>query len=265
MDNANTSSGFLFSEAVFGPIRSRRLGNSLGINLLPTNRKICTFDCIYCECGWSPDDQEVAGLMPSREEVADALETRLIHLKAQNNIPDSITFAGNGEPTIHPDFPGIIHDTLKMRDKFFPHAEVTVLSNSSMIHKTEIFNALNKVDNNILKLDAGLEATFQQINRPRSKDLTLDRIVQNLRKFGNKAIIQTLFLTGEVDGQPVDNTTTAEVHAWLGHIRFIKPRYVMLYPIDRQTPAKGLRVVPKEELMKIADKLSQIRVKYSIY
>lgn len=265
MDSLNSTSGFLFGDMIFGPIKSRRLGNSLGINLLPTNKKICTFDCIYCECGWSPDDKGVVDQLPSRADVADALETKLIHLKSQNNIPDSITFAGNGEPTIHPEFPEIIYDTLQLRNKFFPHAEVTVLSNSSMIHRAEIFNALNKVDNNILKLDAGLEATFQLINRPRSKELTLDRIVQNLRKFGNKAIIQTLFLTGEVDGKPVDNTTTAEVHAWLGHIRFIKPRYVMLYPIDRQTPAPGLKVVPREELMKIADKLRQIRVRCSVY
>ncbi len=265
MDSSETPTGFLFSETIFGPVRSRRLGNSLGINLLPTNRKICTFDCIYCECGWSPEDQDLAGQLPSRSEVADALETRLIHLKAQNNIPDSITFAGNGEPTIHPEFPGIISDTINLRNQFFPDAEVTVLSNSSMIHKPQIFNALSKVDNNILKLDAGFEATFQLINRPRSKDLTLDIIVQNLRKFGNKAIIQTLFLTGEVDGKHIDNTTTAEVHAWLNHIRSIKPRYVMLYPIDRQTPAPGLNIVPKEELMKIADKLRQIKVKYSVY
>ncbi len=258
-------SGFLFSETIFGPVKSRRLGNSLGINLLPNNKKVCTFDCIYCECGWTGKDAEPQHKLPTRHEVAEALESKLIILKAHNNIPDSITFAGNGEPTIHPEFTAIIDDTIALRNSFFPLADITVLSNSSTIHKQEIFNALKKVDNNILKLDAGLEATFQQINRPISSDISLHRIVQNLRKFGKKAIIQTLFLTGEVDGKPVDNTTTAEVHAWLGHIRLIKPRYVMLYPIDRQTPAEGLKVVPKEELMKIAEKLKMYRIKFSVY
>lgn len=258
-------SGFLFNQTVFGPVRSRRLGNSLGINLLAINKKVCTFNCIYCDRSWSPDDKEIMEQLPTREQINESLETKLIRLKAENNIPDSITFAGYGEPTIHPEFANIIDDTLQLRNQFFPHAEVTVLSNASMIHKPDIFAALNSVDNNILKLDAGLEATFQLINRPRSKDLTLDRIVQNLQKFGNKAIIQTLFVTGKVDGIPVDNTTTAEVHAWLNHLRFIRPRYVLLYTIDRQTPTTGLNIVPRKVLNEIADKLRQMRIKYNVY
>jgi len=246
-------SGFLFHETVFGPVRSRRLGNSLGINLLPTNKKVCTFDCIYCECGWTPGEEDASPELPTRSEVSGALETKLISLKARNNVPDSITFAGNGEPTIHPEFHGIMEDTVALRNTFFPHAEITILSNSSTLHKTHVFNALKMADNNILKLDAGLESTFQLINRPRSSDITLYRI------------IQTLFVRGEIDGKPVDNTTTAEVHAWIGHIRTIRPRYVMLYPIDRQTPAHGLQVVPKEELLEIAEKLKQFRIKSSVY
>lgn len=190
--------GFLFSETIFGPVRSRRLGNSLGINLLPNTHKICTFDCIYCECGWSPDESDYFGKLPTRNEVAEQLEVKLLNLKANKNFPDSITFAGNGEPTIHPEFSGIIHDTIKLRDKFFPEADVTVLSNSSMIHKPEIFNALNQVDNNILKLDAGFDSTFRLINRPRSKELNLDVIVSNLRKFGKKAIISNPLCAGRI-------------------------------------------------------------------
>lgn len=258
-------SGFLFSETIFGPIKSRRLGNSLGINLLPVNKKMCTFDCIYCECGWNKDSEEAEGDLPTRGQVREALETKLVKLKLDKNIPDSITFAGNGEPTVHPEFPGIIEDTLMLRSKYFPHAEITVLSNSSTIHKPEIFDALNKIDNNILKLDAGLESTFQKINRPRSKDLTLDSIVQQLRKFRQKTIIQTLFLRGTVDGEKIDNTKPAEIMAWLNHVRYIRPRYVMLYPIDRATPAKGLEVVSKDELYKIADQLRENRIKYSVY
>jgi len=258
-------SGFLFNDLIFGPVKSRRLGNSLGINLLPTNRKICTFDCIYCECGWTIEDDMLKTGLPSQSQVSEALEDRLVQMKLKNQIPDSITFAGNGEPTIHPEFPGIVDDTLRLRAKYFPHAEVTVLSNSSTLDKENIFKALNRVDNNILKLDAGLEATFQKINKPRSRDITLDKIVQQLQKFKQKAIIQTLFVRGEVDGEKIDNTKPAEVHAWLNHIRFIRPRYVMLYPIDRATPALGLQVVAKDELYKIADQLREIRVKYSVY
>lgn len=257
--------GFLFNEMIFGPVKSRRLGNSLGINLLPTKRKFCTFDCIYCECGWTPEEETLKAELPSQSQVCEALEERLVKMKINNEVPDSITFAGNGEPTIHPAFPGIVDDTLRLRAKYFPLAEVTVLSNSSTIHKPDIFNALNKVDNNILKLDAGLEATFQKINKPRSKEITLDNIVQQLQKFRQKAIIQTLFVRGEVDGEKIDNTKPAEIVAWLNHIRVIRPRYVMLYPIDRATPAKGLEVVSKEELYKIADQLRDIRVKYSVY
>lgn len=257
--------GFLFSETIFGPVRSRRLGNSLGINLLPNTHKICTFDCIYCECGWSPDESDYFGKLPTRNEVAEQLEVKLLNLKANKNFPDSITFAGNGEPTIHPEFSGIIHDTIKLRDKFFPEADVTVLSNSSMIHKPEIFNALNQVDNNILKLDAGFDSTFRLINRPRSKELNLNVIVSNLRKFGKKAIIQTLFVQGEFKGCAVDNTTDAEVAEWINHIKLIKPRYVMLYPIDRQTPTLGLKVVGKDKLLAIAEKLKEIGVEYKVY
>jgi wyosine [tRNA(Phe)-imidazoG37] synthetase (radical SAM superfamily) len=258
-------SGFLFNEIIFGPVKSRRLGNSLGINLLPVHRKFCTFDCIYCECGWTPPEDKSEMTLPSRAAIAEALETRLIQLQAKNNVPDSITFAGNGEPTIHPDFHLIIDDTIKLRKKYFPNCEITVLSNSGMLDKKEVFDALMKVENNVLKLDAGTEETFRLINKPRSGQLTLETIVANLQKFRQKAIIQTLFVRGEVDGVKVDNTTPNEINLWLGHINRIKPRYVMLYPIERETPAHGLVVVPKEELLAIAEKLNQIRVKYSVY
>jgi len=250
---------------IFGPVRSRRLGNSLGINLLPVNRKYCSFNCIYCECGWTPSEDEALMKMPTRADIAEALETKLIQLKAKNNVPDSITFAGNGEPTIHPAFAGIIDDTIKLRNKHFPHSEITVLSNSSMLDKKDVFDALMRVDNNVLKLDAGTEETFRLINKPRSSQLTLEKIVANLQKFKQKAIIQTLFVRGMVDGVKVDNTSPAEVNLWLSHINRIKPRYVMLYPIERETPVKGLEIVSKEELLAIAEKLNQIRVKSSVY
>lgn len=258
-------SGFLFHELIFGPVRSRRLGNSLGINLLPDHSKACTFDCIYCECGWTNSDPSENIKLATRNEVYAALEEKLTEMRAQGNIPDSITFAGNGEPTMHPDFRDIIDDTISLKKKYFPNAEITVLSNSSTIHQPEIFNALNRVDNNVLKLDAGSERMFRLINRPMSETLTLDSIVQNLRKFREKAIIQTLFVRGEVDGVKVDNTTREEIHAWINHIRFIRPRYVMLYSIDRNTPAPGLEIVSKDELHQIGDMLRKNRIKYNVY
>jgi len=211
------------------------------------------------------DDDGSKHILPTRMEIFEALETKLIQLQAKSNFPDSITFAGNGEPTIHPEFAGIVDDTILLRGKYFPDAEITVLSNSSMIDKPSVFGALMKIDNNILKLDAGTDETFRLINNPRSKTLTLERIVGNLRKFRQSLIIQTLFIRGEVNGQRVDNTTETEVNAWLGHINYIRPRYVMIYPVDRETPAPGLEVVPKEELYEIAEKLKKIRVRSSVY
>jgi wyosine [tRNA(Phe)-imidazoG37] synthetase (radical SAM superfamily) len=258
-------SGFLFNDIIFGPVKSRRLGKSLGINLLPVNKKICNFNCIYCECGWTDKDDENEIIFPEREQISEALEERLLQMKNHNSIPDSITFAGNGEPTLHPDFAAIIDDTLKLRSRIVPHAEVTVLSNAGNLDNKEIFDALNRVDNNILKLDAGLENTFQKINKPRSKELSLDKIVQQLLKFRQKAIIQSMFVRGEVDGEKIDNTKPAEIHAWISHIRYIRPRYVMLYSIERGTASSGLLPVPREELHKIADQLREIRVKSSVY
>jgi wyosine [tRNA(Phe)-imidazoG37] synthetase (radical SAM superfamily) len=257
--------GFLFDEMIFGPVKSRRLGNSLGINLLPVERKSCTFDCIYCECGWTPKEEGRQIQLPTRSQLADALETKLIRLQAQKNTPDSITFAGNGEPTMHPDFALIIDDTTRLRNMYFPDAEITVLSNSSMLHRRDIFNALLKIDNNILKLDAGTEKTFRLINKPGSSNLTLDEIVNNLKRFKKKVIIQTMFVRGEFDGVAIDNTTDEEVNAWLEHIKLIRPRYVMLYSLERDTAASGLKLVPKEDLYKIAEKLKAIRVKSSVY
>ncbi len=263
--HSKTMSGFLFNDMIFGPIKSRRLGKSLGINVLPINKKICNFNCIYCECGWTDEDDKSEIAFPEREQISEALEDRLLQMKSHGDIPDSITFAGNGEPTLHPDFAAIIDDTLILRNRIFPHTEITVLSNAGNLYKQEIFDALNRVDNNILKLDAGLESTFQKINKPGSKDLSLDKIVQQLQKFRQKTIIQSLFVRGEVDGEKIDNTKPAEIHAWISHIRIIRPRYVMLYSIDRATPSPGLVAVPREELHKIADQLREIRVKSSVY
>ncbi len=257
-------SGFLFHDIIFGPVKSRRLGSSLGINLLPLARKFCSFNCIYCECGWSPEKSSVDEHLPKREEIARLLEEKLQELKENNMPPDNLTFAGNGEPTIHPEFALIVKDTIALRDKYFPDAFTTVLSNSSMIHKNDIFEALKLVDQNILKLDAGSQEQFERINLS-SSSLKLEHIVAILSEFKGDVIIQTLFLRGHYNDQVIDNTTEEEVNLWLEHLKKIKPRLVMMYPIDRKTPAKDLQKISSEELQSIAEKVHQLGIKTEIF
>jgi wyosine [tRNA(Phe)-imidazoG37] synthetase (radical SAM superfamily) len=185
----------LFDDIVFGPVNSRRLGVSLGINLLPVGSKFCTFNCIYCECGWSHENSGAGRSLPSRELVRERLEERLRAMQESGAHPDAITFAGNGEPTIHPLFPEILDDAIELKDKYFPEARVSVLSNASTLDKPAVFNALRKTGNSILKLDAGTEEMFRLINGPRS-GITLHDIISKLVEFRGELIIQTLFLRG---------------------------------------------------------------------
>lgn len=257
-------SGFLFNEIIFGPVKSRRLGVSLGINLLPTDYKYCTYNCIYCECGWTQKHNSDHLPLPKREEIKIRLQQKLEQMLADEMAPDNITFAGNGEPTIHPEFAGIVDDTIALRDKFFPKATTTVLSNASLIHKSKIFNALLKVDHNILKLDAGSETQFQRINLPNAK-ISISKLVENLCKFKGDLIIQTLFLSGKYKGENIDNTTDDEVNLWLEHLKKIKPKKVMIYPIDRETPAQDLNKTPKGKLDEIAKKVQTLGIATEVY
>jgi wyosine [tRNA(Phe)-imidazoG37] synthetase (radical SAM superfamily) len=257
-------SGFLFDEIIFGPVKSRRLGVSLGINLLPTKQKFCSFNCIYCECGWNPETVKDKIVLPKRAELSVLLEKKLQDLQKNNLTPDAITFAGNGEPTIHPEFNLIVKDTIALRDKYFPNAKTTVLSNSSMIHKKEIFEALKLVDNNILKLDTGSQEQFERICQAHAH-LQIHDIVDYLCQYKGDVIIQTLFLRGSYNGKTVDNTTEYELDLWLGHLKKIKPKMVMIYPIDRSTPAKNLEKASSKELQKIAERVHQIGLKTEIY
>lgn len=242
----------IYSSPIFGPIHSRRLGVSLGINLLPEDGKMCTFDCIYCECGFNKDFIPHKK-MPTREEVAKALEERLIDMKANGPHPDVLTFAGNGEPTLHPDFPGIIDDTIELRNKYFPDAHVSVLSNSTMIVKEEVRKALMKVDNNILKLDTIDPDYIKMVDRPVQSTYDVNVIIENLKKFNGHVKIQTMFMKGSANGISVDNTTDNYVLPWLEAVKDIKPSDVMVYTIDRETPAHKLEKATHEELDRIRD------------
>jgi len=254
----------LFDDIVFGPVRSRRFGVSLGVNLLPVSYKYCTFNCIYCECGWTYGENSQKEKLPGREVIKKALNDRLIEMKQEGTEPDNITFAGNGEPTVHPEFDGIIEDTLALRDRHFREAKVTVLSNASLLHKEKVFNALNKVDNNVLKLDSVIEGTFQKINQP-SPALKLKDIIEHIKRFEGNQVVQTLFMRGEHAGQHVDNTTPEEVGAWIQVLLEIKPKYVMIYPIERDTAAPGIEKISRGELESIAARVELAGIKTKIY
>lgn len=254
----------LFQEMVFGPVKSRRLGISLGINLLPTNGKICSFNCIYCECGWTKNDLEAKLKMPKVADLEIALKKRLSELEGTELEPQSITFAGNGEPTLHPEFGQVIDLIVRLRNEFAPKAVVSVLSNGTMLGKKEVFEALKKVDNNILKLDAGTEQSIHDINLPHKK-IDLEKYIEQLKKFDGNLTIQTLFLRGNVDGKFIDNTTDNEVNKWLGYLKEIQPEKVMIYAIERATPADDLEKISLEELKSIAEKVKAIGLKVEVF
>ena len=243
-------STILFNEIIFGPIKSRRLGNSLGVNLLPKFGKWCSFDCIYCECGWNKDGKKDTKL-PSYEEVYEAMDTKLNTLMAEGIAVDTITFSGNGEPTMHPDFPRIIEFTLALRDKLYPSAKVSVLTNATQLGKKEVRDALQKIDNPILKIDSPLEWMVDAINIP-NQAYSLENTIENIKLFNHNFILQTMFLKGEVDGVQIDCTSAEHVEKWRDLVRELAPREVMMYTIDRETPAKNLQKVTVEQMQEIA-------------
>lgn len=252
----------IYPSPIFGPVHSRRLGVSLGINLLPSDGKFCTFDCIYCECGFNADFRPHQKL-PTREEVRNALEARLQDMQQHGPRPDVLTFAGNGEPTAHPQFSEIMDDTLILRDRYFPAAKVSVLSNSTFIHKPEVFSALNKVDNNILKLDTIDVAYINKVDRP-TGSYDVHKIIECMKAFKGKLIIQTLFMKGTFKGESVDNTTDEYVLPWLDVVKEIAPQQVMIYTIARETPAPNLEKASREELDRIGELVFQANIPVSI-
>ena len=238
----------LFDSIAYGPIRSRRLGVSLGMNLMPTTAKLCTFDCVYCECGWN---QPVSHpILPTRQEVREALASRLIALPP-NNL-DVITFSGNGEPTLHPEFLGIIQDTCALRDQHCPQAKISVLSNSTQLGRPDVLEALHLCDNRILKLDSAINTTMRLIDKPVNPNLTVEQIAEWLSLFDGNFTLQTCFLRGEYMGQIIDNTTSEELDAWYAMVERLHPQQVMIYVIDRATPLQTLSKVPAAEMEAIA-------------
>ena len=257
-------SGILFNKIIFGPIHSRRLGNSLGINLMPEEIKLCTFYCIYCECGWGRTSEVQYNKLLHADKMLPVLEQRFQQLHDSGAIIDSITYSGNGEPTLHPEFEEINDYIIRLRDQYFPHTIITCLSNSTQLYRDDVLRALKKTDNPLLKLDAGTQSMFNIINKP-FHPIDIEHITDRLCLFDGKLTIQTLFLRGYNDDQKVDNTSEEEVSAWLQRIKRIHPHTVMLYPIDRETPEKNLTKIDKAELETIAVKVREMGIKTLIY
>ena len=242
-------STIIYPSPIFGPVHSRRLGISLGINLLPADGKVCSFDCIYCECGLNRDHRPTLPL-PTPAEVSAKLETKLQEMVAEGQLPDVLTFAGNGEPTCHPHFAEIIDDVIRLRDQYCPEAKVSVLSNSTMIHRQSVHDALMRVDNNILKLDTVDPIYINKVDRPNG-DYDVHDVIDRMKAFNGHVIIQTMFMRGI----HVDNTGEEYVEPWLEAIKAIKPQQVMIYTIDRETPTQGLEKASHEQLDAIRDRV----------
>ena len=253
---------FLFNEIIFGPVKSRRLGNSLGINLLPTKSKLCNFNCVYCECGLNDDSK--SDPYPTRESVASELEKKLIELQSTNNLPDVITFAGNGEPTIHPSFPKIIDDTILLRNKYAPMCEITVLSNATMLRLPKVMEALKQVDRAFMKIDSAIETTSKMINQP-TNHISLDTLASQMKELGEKLIIQTMFIRGEANGNHFDNTTDNEINELIAFYKATNPTEVQVYSIARDTPFDTLETISKDELTSLAGVISLHGIRVNVF
>jgi wyosine [tRNA(Phe)-imidazoG37] synthetase (radical SAM superfamily) len=242
---------------------SRRLGVSLGINLLPTGSKVCSFDCIYCECGRNPVQRLSKAELPSRSEVKNKLEEVLKEMRSINRFPDVITFAGNGEPTLHPQFGHIIDDTRELRDQYTPRARIAVLSNATMLHRPSVFEALLKVDDNIQKLDSAIEETIKIMDCP-AANFDLPKTVSLLRKFNGKVTIQTMFIRATYLGRSIDNTSEMEIEAWIELLKEIKPSAVMIYTIARDTPIRTVEKITLSQLNDIARRVKKAGFKIQV-
>lgn len=255
---------FLWDQIAFGPIHSRRLGSSLGINLLPTDVKICTFNCLYCECGWTLEKSLDEKYFYPLQTVLDAIEQKLKICSQEGTLVDSITFSGNGEPTLHPDFPAIIDRLLQLRDLYYPKAVITCLSNSTKLGDLAVRNALMKIENPILKLDAVDEDLFQVVSGP-TIELHASEVIGWLSEMKNQFILQTLFFKGETEKGAFDNGSGEALERWLETVEKIQPKMVMIYSLDRETPAQKLFQYSKEELAAIAERVRALNIEAKIY
>lgn len=257
----------IYPSPIFGPIKSRRLGISLGVNIMPGDGKWCSFDCVYCECGLNKDHHPKEPL-PTPEEVHDKLESTLQQMKERGERLDVITFSGNGEPTMHPMFSKIVDNVLSLRNEYYPEAKVTVLSNSTQIYRQDVFDALMKVDNALMKLDTVSEKYIHTVDQP-AGNYNLQLIVDKLADMNGHAVIQTMFMKGSIkdkDGRlvSVDNCNDEYITPYIEALKKIKPRQVMIYTLDREWPTEGLEKADHETMDRIADKIRKVGFETSV-
>lgn len=253
----------MFHSTIFGPIHSRRLGVSLGVNLMPDDGKVCSFDCLYCEAGYNAQGTGTTGL-PSREKVREDLRDKLGEMHSRGDALNVITFSGNGEPTLHPEFAGIVDDTIALRDEFYPDAKVSVLTNGTRASKPEVADALRKVDNNIIKLDSAISSTMRALDRPTDRNYGPEEAIAGIAPLASTAIVQTMLTRGSHDGRRVDNTTPEELDALLDAYRRLMPAEVMLYSLDRPTPEKSLEKVSRPELEAFGRRVAGLGIKVQV-
>jgi len=250
---------FLWDKIAFGPVKSRRLGNSLGINVSPINVKICSFDCVYCECGWTLERSTAPELFFSVNEIITAIEAKLYQCKNDDIQIDSITFSGNGEPTLHPEFEQIIDELIVLRNKYYPKTAITCLSNATQLTNNNVLSALKKIENPILKLDAVTEPLFQLINKP-TIAISVEEIIEHLQQLNGDFILQSLFFRGEINGQTFDNAAEPHISLWMNVVKQLRPKKVMLYSLDRTTPAQTIDKIPIEKLQEIVKQLEAVGI-----
>jgi wyosine [tRNA(Phe)-imidazoG37] synthetase (radical SAM superfamily) len=255
---------FLWDKTVFGPIHSRRLGSSLGINVSPVGVKICSFDCIYCECGWTLEKSINPHLFFSAEKITTAIESKLSQCRATNIHIDSITFSGNGEPTLHPDFEQIVDNLIVLRNKYYPRTAITCLSNAAQLANEKVLHALRKIENPVLKLDAVSELLFQRINKP-TVLISVTEIINALQQLNGAFTLQTLFFKGDLNGQYFNNAVEPHLSCWLNVVKDLNPQKVMIYSLDRNTPAQGLEKIAIEILKDIAEKVKTLKITAEAY
>lgn len=248
----------IYPGPVFGPVKSRRLGRSLGVNLLPADGKLCSFDCIYCECGLNEAHRPKLK-MPTREQVREALEERLSAMRQAGEPPEAITYSGNGEPTSHPDFLDIVKDTCALRDEYCPEAKVCLLTNATHLDRADVSEAVGLIDRPCLKLDTVDPEYIRRIDRPNVR-YDVDEVIQRMKRFGGACIVQTIFMQGTHAGRSVDNTTEQYVGPWLKAIAEIHPAGVDIYTLARDTPVSGLRKAPPEVLERIAERVEALGI-----
>lgn len=248
---------------VYGPVQSRRLGRSLGLNVLPDEIKACSLDCSYCQYGWTgiraAKGDRFASFLPTRDRVRTELEAALVELEAAGTPPDTLTFSGNGEATLHPDFAGLVEDAVALRDRYAPRCRTAILSNATTVHLPAVREALGRLDDAVLKLDAGTEEMFKRLNRP-AAGIRFAAILEGLKAMGGGCVLQSLFVTGSCD-----NSAPDEVAAWLEAVREIAPRSVQVYTLDRGPADASLRPVPRPRLDAIARAVREAGVEAEVF